>query len=98
GVQRVGVGVLLDGPQDGPPLTPADVWIAGDATHPPAVPFPLPDTDTEGENINTEHLFTPPPSDKPGVHLCLTLASGRRVLELDKESQERLKALGYLGP
>ena len=94
----MGVRVLLEGTRDGRPLAPADVWIAGDPTHPPAVPFPLPDTDTEGEDINTEHLFTPPPSDKPGVQLWLTLASGRRVLELDKESQERLKALGYLGP
>jgi arylsulfatase A-like enzyme len=98
GLRPMGVRVLLEGTRDGRPLAPADVWIAGDAAHPPAVPFPVPDTDTEGENINTEHLFTPPPSDKPGVQLWLTLASGRRVLELDKESQERLKALGYLGP
>ena len=33
-----------------------------------------------------------------GVAVWLTMAAGRQVLELDKDAQERLKALGYLGP
>jgi hypothetical protein len=91
----MGVSVELEGTRNGWPLAPGDVWIAADATHPRAIPFPLPDTDTE--NARTDQLFAPPRADLPGVQVWLTLASGRKVLELDKESQERLKALGYLG-
>jgi len=31
------------------------------------------------------------------VHLWLVMAPGRKVMDLDKETRERLKALGYLG-
>ena len=95
GTRPMGVSVELEGTRNGRPLAPAEVWIAADATHPRAIPFPLPDTDTE--NARTDQLFAPPRADLPGVQVWLTLASGRKVLELDKESQERLKALGYLG-
>jgi len=97
GTRPMGVRVQLEGTRDGRPLDPANVWIAADATHPRAVPFPLPDTDTEGEGARTDQLFAPPRADLAGVQVWLTLASGRKVLELDKESEERLKALGYLG-
>jgi hypothetical protein len=95
GMRPMGVGVELAGTRDGRPLRPAEVWIGADRAHPAEMPFPLPDTDTE--DAGTDRLFAPPRGDPPGIQVWLTLVSGRRVLELDKESQERLKALGYLG-
>ncbi|MFI5182773.1 MAG: sulfatase [Vicinamibacteria bacterium] len=96
GLRPLGVRVQLTGTHAGRPLQPGDVWLAADGLHPDSLPFELPDP--EGEKARTGSLFSPPPAEKNGVAVWLTMTSGRQVLELDKEGQERLKALGYLGP
>ncbi len=96
GLRPLGVRVELSGTRGGRPLQPGEVWIAEDGAHPGSVPVELPDP--EGERARTGSLFSPPPASKDGVAVWLTMTSGRQVLELDKEAQERLKALGYLGP
>jgi arylsulfatase A-like enzyme len=94
GLRPLGVHVTLAGTRNGRPLRPADLDLGADGTRPGAVPFDLPDP--EGDP-RTAGLFTAPPATKAGLHVWLEMASGRRVMELDKEAQERLKALGYLG-
>lgn len=96
GLRPLGVRVELAGTREGRPLQPGEVWIAEDGAHPAGVPVELPDP--EGERARTGSLFSPPPAGRDGVAVWLTMTSGRQVLELDKEAQERLKALGYLGP
>jgi len=58
------------------------------------VPFKLPEIETEKERA--ENIFAPPAEGKPGVHVWLTLDSGKRVMTMDKDTCERLKALGYI--
>jgi hypothetical protein len=96
GLRPLGVRVELTGTRAGRPLQPADVWISDEGAHPERLPVELPDP--EGEKARTGSLFSPPSAGKEGVAVWLTMASGRQVLDLDKEAQERLKALGYLGP
>ena len=64
---------------------------------PPAFPFRLPDIESEAEHEQALNLFASPKGDPPGLQLWLTLPPGRKLMELDKETRERLKALGYLG-
>ena len=96
GLRPLGVRVQLDGTRGGRPLQRGDFWIAAEGVHPQALPFDLPDP--EGEKARTGSLFAAPPGSRDGVAVWLTMASGRQVLDLDKDAQERLKALGYLGP
>lgn len=94
----MGAPVFLDGKRDGRPLRPADVAMAEDARHPGEVPFRLPEIESEHEQERPRNLFVPPPPRLPGVQVWLTLPPGRKLMEFDKETRERLKALGYLGP
>lgn len=98
GVRPQGAPVWLEGLRDGRPLRSADVLVAQEGLRPDAIPYRIPDLEppTEGEDQTTANLFAPPP-DGPGVHVWLKLAPGRRLLELDAEARERLKALGYVG-
>ncbi len=96
GLRPLGVRVQLSGTRAGRPLQRGDVWVAADGAHPDALPFDLPDP--EGEKARTGGLFAAPSADRIGVAVWLTMTGGRRVLELDKEAQERLRALGYFGP
>jgi arylsulfatase A-like enzyme len=94
----LGAPVELDGVHDGRRLRTADVAIGEDARHPPGLPWRLPDIESETERGNGANLFVPPKSGGAGVRLWLTLPPGRTLTEFDKETRERLKALGYLGP
>ncbi len=94
GLRPQGAPVWLEGTRDGRPLTPADVRIAQEGVHPPEVPFKLPEIESEKERV--ENIFAAPTDETPGVHVWLTLASGKEVLHIDKDSCERLKALGYI--
>jgi len=96
GLRPLGVHAELAGTRDGRPLRTADVFLGSESARPRAVPFDLPDPEEGG--ARNGGLFSPPVGAAAGVHVWLTMSAGRRVLELDKEAQERLKALGYLGP
>jgi arylsulfatase A-like enzyme len=100
-LRPMGVRVWLEGTHDGRPLRPGEVRMAQDGAHPTEVPFRLPeidDTDTERPDDERAARALVPPSGGPGLQLWLTLDPGRSALNFDKDSRERLKALGYLGP
>jgi arylsulfatase A-like enzyme len=96
GLRPIGVHVDLSGTRAGRPLQAADLWLGAEGAHPASVPFTLPDP--EAEAIRAGVLSAPPPAGRPGVQVWLTMTANRRVLDLDQEARERLKALGYLGP
>ena len=99
-VRPQGAPVWIEGTRDGRPLKPGDVSIAEEGIHPAALPAQLPDIEPHDESDKErpdENVLAPPPADRPGVHLWLVLSPGRKVMDLDKETRERLKALGYLG-
>jgi hypothetical protein len=89
-----GAPVWLEGARNGKPLSPGDVYIAQEGIHPTEIPFKLPEIETEKERA--ENIFAAPREGKPGVHVWLTLASGHQVMAMDKDTCERLKALGYV--
>jgi arylsulfatase A-like enzyme len=94
GIRPLGVHVALSGTRDGRPLRPADILVGSEGGRPHDLPFELPDLEEGGSG----GIFGPPPVARGGLQIWLEMASGRHVLELDKDAQERLKALGYLGP
>ena len=99
-IRPMGAPVWLEGTRDGRPLKPGDVSIAAEGIHPAAVPLKLPDIepqDASDEEKPEWNVLGAPPEDRPGVHLWLVMSPGRKVMDLDKETRERLKALGYLG-
>jgi len=98
-VRPMGAPVWLEGTLDGQPLRRRQVHIAKAGEHPTEVPFRLPDVESsaETESGRANDLFAPPERDRPGVHLWLTMAPGRRPMDLDEETLERFKALGYIG-
>jgi len=99
-VRPQGAPVWLEGTRDGRPLKPADVSIAAEGIHPDGLPVKLPDIEPEGDSEKErpdQNVLAPPPADRRGVHLWLVLSPGRKVMDMDKETRERLKALGYLG-
>jgi arylsulfatase A-like enzyme len=92
----LGVPVWLEGTRAGRPLRKGDITM-GDGRTADAVPFRLPEVDTDSEAERAPAgLFKPPPTDAPGLHVWLVLPPGRALLELDAGTRERLKALGYL--
>ena len=98
-VRPQGAPVWIEGTRDGRPLKPGEVSIAQEGIHPDALPAKLPDIEPEGESEKErpdENVLAPPPADRPGVHLWLVMSPGRKVMDLDKETRERFKALGYL--
>lgn len=90
-----GAPVWLEGQRDGKDLRPEDVLMAQEGIHPGEVPFKLPEIESEKER--TENIFAPPARASRGVHIWLTLAPGHEVLHMDRDTCERLKALGYVG-
>jgi arylsulfatase A-like enzyme len=94
GVRPLGAPVWLSGTRDGQPLRPGDVYMAREGIHPAAVPFALPEIETEKER--TEDIFAPPPSGRAGIHVWLTLLAGHQPMAMSKAKCEELKALGYI--
>ncbi|HVR69384.1 MAG TPA: sulfatase [Vicinamibacteria bacterium] len=94
-IRPQGAPVWLEGTRDGRALRPGDVLIAREGVPAREMPLPLPEIETEKER--TEDIFAPPPSDRQGLHVWLTLTPGRQIMEaFDKASRERLCALGYI--
>jgi hypothetical protein len=94
----LGAPVWLEGRRGGRPLRKGDVTVGDDGAA-TEFPFRLPDIDTDAEAGPARvNLFAPPKGDSAGVHLWLVLPKGRRLVELDDATRERLKTLGYLGP
>jgi arylsulfatase A-like enzyme len=96
-LRPVGVPVELSGLRDGRPLLPRDVAIGGTTFRPPRLPFRLPDIESETDRDRGISLFTAPPADVAGVRVWLKLPPGQSIEQLDAETRERLKALGYVG-
>jgi arylsulfatase A-like enzyme len=99
-IRPMGAPVWLEGTRDGRPLKLGDVSIAGEGIHPSVFPVKLPDIepqDASDEEKPDWNVLAAPPEARPGVHLWLVMSPGRKVMDLDKETRERLKALGYLG-
>ncbi len=98
GLRPRGAPVMLQGTRDARPLRPADLAFAEAGRRPTAFPFRLPDIESEGEHERGTNLFAAPRGDPAGLQVWLALAPGRKLMEFDAETRERLKALGYLGP
>jgi arylsulfatase A-like enzyme len=102
GVRPMGAPVWLEGTRGGKPLRPAEVWISEEGRHPAAtapslkLPEVEPQGDDDKERLST-NIFAAPRQEAPGLHLWLTLVSGRTLMNVDKETCERLRALGYIG-
>ena len=94
-VRPVGVPVFLEGMRDGRALKPADVRIGPESMRPDAIPYRLPQTESEDEAAT--RFFSPPPAAGPGVQVWLTPDAGRQFLEFDQATCEQMKALGYIG-
>jgi arylsulfatase A-like enzyme len=97
-VRPVGAPVTIAGTRDGRPLRPLDVAVGEGSFRPGAFPFRLPDIESETERDSGINLFAAPRAAATGVRVWLALPPGRSIRELDPESRERLKALGYVGP
>jgi hypothetical protein len=94
----MGAPVYLEGTRDGRPLRPSDVTMAEEAEHPPAVPLRLPGIEPRGDTDDErfDNVFAPPRGNPPGLQLWLTMAPSVKLLAMDKETRERLCALGYI--
>jgi arylsulfatase A-like enzyme len=97
-VRPVGAPVTIAGTRDGRPLRPLDVAVGEGSFRPGVFPFRLPDIESETERDSGINLFAAPRAAATGVRVWLALPPGRSIRELDPESRERLKALGYVGP
>jgi arylsulfatase A-like enzyme len=94
-IRPQGAPVWLEGTRDGRPLRGADILIAQEGVPALAVPLQLPEIETEKER--TENIFLPPPAERAGLHVWLTLVPGRQLMEaFNEEARQRLCALGYL--
>jgi arylsulfatase A-like enzyme len=101
GLRPMGAPVFLEGELNGKLLPVGGIFLAEEGVHPQAVPFRLPEVETTGDSDKEEnvlHLFDPAKVDKPGLFVWLKMTPGREVMDFDKETREKLKALGYLGP
>jgi arylsulfatase A-like enzyme len=94
-IRPQGAPVWLEGTRDGRPLRAAEVLIAQEGVPARELPLQLPDIETEKER--TENIFAPPPLDRAGLQVWLTLTPGREIMgAFDKSTRDRLCALGYL--
>jgi arylsulfatase A-like enzyme len=86
-----GAPVWVDGTRGGRRLRPSEIRVAAEGRPARTLPFLVPDV----EELGTP--FAPPPSAASGVSVWLVLANpDRGVVPLDPDTQESLKALGYL--
>jgi hypothetical protein len=74
------------------------VAVGEGSFRPGGFPFRLPDIESEADADRGINLFAAPRGEMPGVRVWLALPPGRTIGEMDPETRERLKALGYVGP
>jgi hypothetical protein len=108
-VRPMGAPVWVSGTRNGKPLAAADVHLAREDLMPPDVPFKLPDVEPPEHSLGQRtrdgqtkdetkiSMLEPPVGDPDGLQVWLSLRAGVSIMELDKETQEQLRALGYLG-
>jgi hypothetical protein len=94
-VRPFGAPIWLEGTRDGRLLKASEVLMGEGGVAALAFPARLPEIELDGERIPN---MLAPPAGGPGLGLWLTQLLGRRVLEFDAGTREKLKALGYLGP
>ena len=96
-VKPVGAPVHLEGARDGRPLRAQDVTTAGDR-HPDGFPFLLPDPERENPPEEAQKLFRSPEGEADGLWIWLVESSPGTTPEVDDETLEALRALGYVEP
>ncbi len=90
-VRPRGAPIWVDGTRGGRRLRPSEIRVAGEGKPARALPFLVPPV----EELGTP--FGPPPSGTSGVSVWLVAPkAGRGVAEIDPETRESLKALGYV--
>jgi hypothetical protein len=92
----MGAPVHLEGRRGGRPLRPRDVTTAVDR-HPEALPFLLPDPERENPLEAARKLFQPPETGTDGLWIGLVETTPDTSLEVDEDTLEALRALGYVG-
>ena len=93
-----GAPVLLQGTRDGRPLRRRDVATAESARSAPRpARAPARHRVRGGARARGLNLFSPPQGDHGGRAGLDHFAPGRKLMDLDKETREWLKAMGYLG-
>ena len=96
-VRPRGAPVRVLGTRDGRPLLARDVSLGQGGFAPAEVPFTLPQLEAESEQAPRGDLFASASQARPGLALWLVMDRGRDVMTLDKETCERMRALGYVG-
>ncbi len=95
-LRPMGAPAWLEGMRDGRALRPGDVLVAREGVSPSGIPYRLPEIESEKER--SENIFAAPPARRPGLHVWLAMSPGRDFMEkFDRETCERMKALGYIG-
>jgi hypothetical protein len=96
-VRPMGAPVHVEGTRNGKPLARSDFLIAEEGTRPAVLPLRFPEIESNTEEGITGNLFAPPKTaGAPGIHLWLTMTPGRQVMDIDRETCERMMALGYV--
>ncbi len=90
-VRPYGAPVWVDGTRSGRRLRPSEIRVAAEGKPARTLPFLVPDVEALGTP------FAPPSSAASGVSIWLVVANpDRGLVALDPETEESLKALGYL--
>jgi hypothetical protein len=97
GLRPRGAPVTLAGSVDGRPLRPADVSLGQAGFAPPDVPFTLPQLEAEDGQGARGNLFAAAAGEKRGLRVWLVLDKDKSVMAMDKETCEKMMALGYIG-
>jgi arylsulfatase A-like enzyme len=90
-----GAPIWIDGTRAGRRLRPSEIRVAAVGKRARSIPFLVPNVEELAEQLAAP--FGPPPSATSGVSVWLVAPpAGRGVAEIDPETRESLKALGYL--
>ncbi len=94
-VRPAGAPVRLAGSRDGRDLQPDDLtW--GEDRRPDGFPFLLPDPERENPLRRANQLFVPPGAGAEGLDVWLVETSADEPLDLDEDTLDALRAMGYV--